>query len=1030
MATEDVANLVQRIVARPPKRAEAQLQADLYGLLTSGALRLATEDVVKLEAPTEDGSRRRLDIEVGHCCIEVKKDLRTGNVLESAREQLMGYVTTRAKTMGERYVGVITDGIEWHLYRLDAGSLVEVTTYVASPTKPDALLIWLESVLATDKQVPATPTHVRERLGVESPAHQLDHATLQDLYHHNQDMPELQVKKDLWAKLLRTAFGSAFDESQSLFIDHTLLVLTAEAIAHAVLGFDLTAGAISPVAIARGTEFHNAQIYGVVEEDFFDWVLEVDGGAEFVAGLARRVGRFDWSSDVNHDVLKALYTSVLPSTAREALGEYYTPDWLAERMVSDIYTDPLHQRLLEPACGSGTFLLHAVRHYLATAERHGVSPAQAVKELTSHVIGMDVHPVSVILARVTYLMAIGRERLAESARGPVTVPVYLGDSIQWEQHTDLLAGVTDITVTTQGEDLVSGGGGMLFGDDLKFPVSVLGDAGNFDRLVSTMADKATTDRRAARDVMRPVLRQRGVHDSADQAMLIETFETMRRLHQSGRNHIWGYYVRNLIRPVWLSDPGNRVDVLIGNPPWLRYSKMTRAMQERYKTLAKDRNLLSGKLGASGRDLATLFVARAVELYLRGEGVYSFVMPHGTLTRRPHEGFRSGDWGPKGTAVNVTFMRSWDLDKVSTGFPMSSCVITGRRTDTAAPLATEVLRWHGFLTNPDVTWDVASDRVTTEIGDITTLSRETPASGYKAAFRQGAILVPRYLLFVDEVTASNPLGAGAGRVHVQSHRTTQEKDPWKSQPSLHGSVERRFLHDVYLGENVAPFRTLSPRRSVLPVNHDHILTPNEIEEAEGLSEWWSNVEHAWESNRKASETKPLLERFDYHRQLSAQLPGATHRVLYTKAGNTLAAARLEIPDAVIDHKLYWAATASASEARYLVAILNSTTLLEKVTPLQAKGLYGPRDFDKYVFEVGIPTFNPANDAHVAIATLAKDAETVAQSVPIDPTARFQTTRKLIREAIDSAGLTERMEKAIAELLPPTPQKDEDTTNRRG
>jgi len=50
-------------------------------------------------------------------------------------------------------------------------------------------------------------------------------------------------------------------------------VLTAEAIAHAVVGFDLVADQLTAAEVTRGTRFREAQIYGVVEEDFFDWVL-------------------------------------------------------------------------------------------------------------------------------------------------------------------------------------------------------------------------------------------------------------------------------------------------------------------------------------------------------------------------------------------------------------------------------------------------------------------------------------------------------------------------------------------------------------------------------------------------------------------------------------------------------------------------------------------------------------------------------------------------------------------------------------
>ena len=106
----------------------------------------------------------------------------------------------------------------------------------------------------------------------------------------------------------------------------------------------------------------------------------------------------------------------------------YTPDWLAERIVTEVITDPLHNRALDPGCGSGTFLFHAIRHYLAAADADGLSNEDAIRGATEHVIGLDLHPLAVTFARVTYLLAIGMERLA-ARRGPFSVRVYLGDSL-------------------------------------------------------------------------------------------------------------------------------------------------------------------------------------------------------------------------------------------------------------------------------------------------------------------------------------------------------------------------------------------------------------------------------------------------------------------------------------------------------------------------------------------------------------------------------------------------------------------------
>jgi hypothetical protein len=51
------------------------------------------------------------------------------------------------------------------------------------------------------------------------------------------------------------------------------------------------------------------------------------------------VARFDWTN-VEHDVLKVLYESVIGAETRRRLGDYYTPDWLADQIVATTVTDP------------------------------------------------------------------------------------------------------------------------------------------------------------------------------------------------------------------------------------------------------------------------------------------------------------------------------------------------------------------------------------------------------------------------------------------------------------------------------------------------------------------------------------------------------------------------------------------------------------------------------------------------------------------------------------------------------------------
>ncbi|RBY92681.1 N-6 DNA methylase [Blastococcus sp. TF02A-30] len=1011
--------VVRRLVLRDTVRTEADVQADIYALLT-GSLNLQPDQVVRLEVPTGDGTRRRLDVAVGHCVIEVKKDLRPGGIRRDAEIQLAGYVVDRTALHQRRYVGVLTDGTEWVLYDLRDDKLVPVATLIASAADPERLLDWLEAILATESGVTPSPEEIDQRLGAGSPAHLLDHAALMALYDKGQDLPEVRMKRTLWARLLRTAFGSAFRNDDSTFIDHTLLVMTAEVIAHAVVGIDVSAASdITPTALISGTAFEESQVRGVVEADFFDWLLNVDGGEAFIRTLADRISRFDWSH-VEHDVLKHLYESVITAEDRASLGEYYTPDWLADRMVDATVSDPLNQRVLDPSCGSGTFVFHAARAFLAAAEAAEMPTGKAVAELTTRVIGMEIHPVAVTLARVTYLLAIGSDRLSAPDRPAFSVPVYLGDSLQWEQNKDLFRSDDHVSISTTTDELTGEGGGGLYGaENLVFPRSVLHDAGAFDRLVSEMADKALdTSKSLDRTLVDPILRRYGI-DDADRQTLRETFSVMRLLASTGRNHIWGYYVRNLIRPIWLAEPDNRVDVLIGNPPWLRYSKMTAAMQDRYKMLCEPRQLLSGGLGASGRDLSTLFVVRAVELYLRTGGTFAFVMPHGTLTRLPHTGFRSGRWSPNNAqtaSLDVAFDVPWDLSKAPTGFPMVSCVVRGDHTSgSGRRMTTEVLRWTARLSSPSGTWADVADRFTIEPGSVQAIDSTTdiPSSPYKRLFRQGAIFVPR-VLFVAEDAAAGPLGAGAGRRRVKSRRTTTEKPPWRNVETIERPVESDYVRPIHLGETLVPYRLLEPLLAVLPVRTDRLMVRGEIDDHPGLASWWEEAEARWEANKSKSDKSALLDRLDFHGQLSAQLPTAGHRVVYSASGNTLAAARLEDPSTLIEHKLYWAPVRSIGEGRYLTGILNSRTLLDRVTPLQALGLFGPRDFDKNVFSVPFPAFDESNPDHRELIARVADAEGVAATVSLEPD--FKKTRAAVRSGLLAAGIAEVIEKVVGRILP--------------
>ena len=262
---------------------------------------------------------------------------------------------------------------------------------------------------------------------------------------------------------------------------------------------------------------------------------------------------------------------------------------------------------------------------------------------------------------------------------------------------------------------------------------------------------------------------------------------MCRLHDEGRDHIWGYYVRNLARPMWLAREANRIDVLLGNPPWLAYRHMTSEMQAAFRDMSEARGLWAGAEMATHQDLAGLFAVRTCELYLRNGGKLGLVLPNTAIDREHYRGFRSGRYGDATLGLTIAFSPSWDLRRIRPHFfPRASSVVFATRQDRrSVSMPEEAQIWTGRLPATNATWEQAEAALSRQIGRLRRGGKLT-RSPYASAFTQGAIFSP-HLAFVVVEQSATALGLPAGRISIRSSRSVYERKPWKE---LQGPLRRR------------------------------------------------------------------------------------------------------------------------------------------------------------------------------------------------------------------------------------------------
>lgn len=989
------------------------------------------EKIIRIDT-TAGKKTGRIDSYYGNAVIEFENSLKA--TAKEAERQLRAYVSgvwAKEGTPTRPLIAIASDGLSWKIYRPNLVSktkgkpkaedigLEELREITLSEKTLADFWVWLTSLLFRPERTIPTANQFRVDFGAASPAFRDGIEALGRAWDAVRKQSEPRLAFETWQKYLTVTYGrlteapsenedEALKEREGitasdlevLFLKHTYLASVARLLIWASLSRGKSKGAFREVAmeVLSGQFFESQGLANLVEDDFFQWVRRPRAEG-ILAPVWERIIASILTYDLAHlneDVLKGVYQELVDPKDRHDLGEYYTPDWLCERIVSEILPKKGFVSVLDPTCGSGSFLRAAITHLLH-ANPNG-SDSVRLQSILDHIVGIDIHPLAVLIARTTYLLALGQ--LIKSSRRPIQIPVYLADSLflPAEVKQYRLGEKTGYDIKFGGDRAVIISEKLVESPDLFDPAIAACTKIASDHASSGRESIKTLRTYLARSL--PPLADRDDYDDVVGALWQFT-DHLSDLIRKGKNSIWAFIVRNAYRPAMLRE---RFDFVIGNPPWLSYRYIA---DLEYQAEVKERAVVQYGIAPASQklmtqmELATVFLAHCVTTFGRKGSVISFVMPRSIISADQHANLRTRSY-----VAPFRLTEYWDLLGVRPLFNVPSCVIFARRDTSIGKLSDklDVKEWEGRLPARDVPWETAKHHLSLEaksgrvifLGDrtafATTPGRTQPndPSPYAGRFRQGATILPRSFYFVRVKDLEGALDPE--RLYWAETDIDQAEDakPPYDDIRMSGHVEGRFLYCTALSRHLVPFAMLQPSVIVAPVERRgeglRILTAETLKK-EGYREfarWMGKAEEIWNKKRQSkAEKQTLYERLDYQKELTVQTLHDRYLVLYNAVGTNLSATSvdrqsLHLPF-LVEHKLYWASFSTQEEVDYLASILNSEVTNQAIKPFQSMGLMGERDIEKKVLDLPLPEYKQSLAKHRDLARLGAEARNVVEEL---------------------------------------------------
>jgi methylase of polypeptide subunit release factors len=980
----------------------------------------------------------RTDAEHGQVIIEYEAPdaFKSTRAVQHAFDQLVDYIEGRALEQKEtlwlhdpKLVGVGFDGnkiffVQYQGDKIKAKTKLAKNDFVLlGPHQfdPQSARTFLTYIRALSRTL-LTAENLSESFGPQSTIAPIVVSALVDAMLNWSQKPRVYTFFKEWQRLFGIVYGDQFVKQQTeeakklanlytvshdikfqelLFCVHTYFVFIMKLIAAELLAiketsfkssfsYDLAHSNDEELSrklaeIEDGGVFAKRGITNFLEGDFFCWYINALSPRlrDAIREMSREFSKYEPATttinpDATKDLLKKLYQYLVPQEVRHKLGEYYTPDWLAELLIKEVgYDGNLAKRVLDPACGSGTFIVLAIKQAKEYARGQKLKPIEICKHILSNVWGFDLNPLAIIASRTNYLFALGS--LVEELES-FEIPVYLADSVLWrDQNAQMQLGPQ--------------------GDSLEVPTSAttffvpriwIKNRGLLMQKAAPLIEQLVREQYTSDEAM-PHIRKAGLVYPPHDHVVQEFYNQILKLEQEGRNGIWARFLKNAFAPM----TAGTFDFVIGNPPWIRWGYLSQEYRNETVNLWKSYGLFSlkghaARLGGGEKDFSMLFTYAAIDYYLKDKGLLGFLITQEVFkSKGAGEGFRRFQLGTENKSIYFKVLKAHDFASVQPfegATNKTAAIIVRKNEKTEYPVSYSVwTRKKGIGKIPtDSTLDGAIKRLNKEknkakpIGKLTdswqTLSdNDIQLTGIKGLnayrARRGASTEPYgvYQLSVEDVYSD-------GSILVQNLFDNGKRKI----PSVKEIIESDLVFPAVRGSDIKKWNAI-PGIQLLMSQDPSKMEP--YPESQMKKEWPRTYGYLVRFkdillSRGSNTIRNLAERTAFYAMFGiGSYTVAPYKVIWKRMSNDITAAVISEYKTVYGYKKVIPTDTTAliacqkeSEAHFICAILNSLIVRQFIKSYSSAG----RGFGapSVMNHLAIPQYDEKKKLHTDLVDLSK------------------------------------------------------------